>query len=366
MLASHVSEQAKPFDRGFAFGRRNGVAVRSTLVAYERMFEATRGIEAAQVRALGRGVGDALQSTLPEIVDEIAGIAAGAGVDAEGLLAANARTEILAGDGPPECSVIGVLPQRSAGATVLAQNWDWHPDLANSLVVWSVVEPGGRSFTTLTEAGILAKIGLNDRGLGLCLNILGSSLDGGIGGTPVHVLCRLILQRAGGLRDAHAILAGAAATASSCFSIARAAPEGCEMASFELSPAGIAKIEPKRGVLLHTNHFLGPLDRGEDRIRREWPDTELRLRELDERLRNAPGSLEPGAVKAVLRSHDAGRIAVCCHDADNPRRERRQATLASVCMRLERRRIEVTEGAPCRAPFRAFGMTAAPALSGHA
>jgi hypothetical protein len=63
------------------------------------------------------------------------------------------------------CSAIGVLPERSGGATILAQNWDWHPDLIESRVVWTITEPGGRWLTTLTEAGILAKVCLNSRGL---------------------------------------------------------------------------------------------------------------------------------------------------------------------------------------------------------
>ena len=56
-------------------------------------------------------------------------------------------------------------------AALLAQNWDWHPDLSASTVIW-IVEHDDSWFATLTEAGILAKIGLNDAGLGVCLNIL--------------------------------------------------------------------------------------------------------------------------------------------------------------------------------------------------
>ena len=351
MLARHESRQADPAARGLGLGRRHRDAVGATVAAYERLFGAVCGLGRAQVGALGRQVGDGLAEALPEAVAEIAGIAQGAGVAEELLLAANARTEILAGGGSPECSVVGVLPPRAAGEMVLAQNWDWHPDLAGSLVLWRVTEPGDRSFTTLTEAGILAKIGLNDRGLGLCLNILGCSLDGGVGGIPIHVLCRLILQRAGDVAGARRILAGAEATASSCFSVARAGPEGAEMASLELSPAGVEAIDPEAGVLLHTNHFLRPPEGTVDRYLRDCPDTELRLRELDERIRRSPEA--PGAerVKGALRSHRAGPIAVCCHDADNPEPARRQATLASVCMRLEEGAIEVSDGAPCRAPF---------------
>ena len=42
---------------------------------------------------------------------------------------------------------------------------------------------------------MLAKIGLNDRGFGVCLNILRSADDGKHAGVPVHVLLRALLER---------------------------------------------------------------------------------------------------------------------------------------------------------------------------
>jgi len=361
MLARHVSTETDPGARGSEFGRRHAASVHGTIAAYERLFEELHALKPGEIRAIGRRAGDALDALHPDIVDEILGIAAGAEADEESLLALNARTEIFAGAGPPECSAIGVLPQRSAGATTLAQNWDWHPGVADSRILWTVIEPDGHRFTTLTEAGIVAKIGVNDHGLGLCLNILASSRDGGVGGIPIHVLCRLILQRATGLNDALAILQSADATASSCFNVAHAGSKGSDMVSFELSPLGVRAIEPEQGVLLHTNHFLGRLDGAEDLDLRDWPDTVLRLRELEARVRNGPPRLDADFVKSALRSHDAGRIAVCCHDEDNPRYADRQATLASVYLRLDDAEMEITDGAPCVAAYRVVEETRAEA-----
>jgi isopenicillin-N N-acyltransferase like protein len=114
------------------------------------------------VRQLGEQVGASL-TAWPELVEEIAGIAAGAGQDERELLAINARTELLGAASRPECSFVGLLPRATAaGTTVLAQNWDWHPDLAESVVVWSIRTPDGHALTTMTEAGILARLGRAD------------------------------------------------------------------------------------------------------------------------------------------------------------------------------------------------------------
>src|SRR3954451_3552940 len=147
----HRSDESSPTERGEAFGRALAPQVQHTVAVYRRMFAET-----------GAQMPDTI--AIPEPYrTEIEAIAKGADVDPHDLFAVNARTEILAG--ADECSVIG------AGG-LLAQNWDWHPDLSDSTVVWIVEMPDGRWFATLTEAGILAKIGLNDAGLGVCLNIL--------------------------------------------------------------------------------------------------------------------------------------------------------------------------------------------------
>ena len=347
-MLEHFSGEGTARERGLRFGEAQREAVEGTLVAYKRLFSEACGLDTAAVRSFGERVGERVCAEHPEAHEEIAAIARGAGVDEPVLMAVNARTELLAGATPPECSAIGVLPEQSGGRTVLAQNWDWHPDLRESVVLWTIVEPDGRWLVTMTEAGMLAKIGMNSRGLGLCLNILGCSADGGAGGIPVHVLTRLLLQRCDDVATAGALLQASEVSGSSCFNVASPGA----LASYEVSPAGVARIEPEDGVLLHTNHFLEPPGDAEDVHRRDSPSTLARLEELDRRVRSAPGQVDAAAVKDALRSHDAGPNAVCCHDPDNERYADRAETLVSICLDLEGLRFEISEGAPCGAPYR--------------
>ena len=170
-FAVHWSAEPTRAERGEAFGRAQATAVQHTVDTYRRMF-AESGVQ----------IPDRLEFPLTEEIDAIA---RGARIDPHLLRAVNARTEILGG--ADECSVV-------AGGSLLAQNWDWHPDTSASTVIW-IVEHHDRWFATLTEAGVLAKIGLNSAGLGVCLNLLTSSEDTGeVAGTPIHVLLRLILE----------------------------------------------------------------------------------------------------------------------------------------------------------------------------
>jgi isopenicillin-N N-acyltransferase-like protein len=352
MIATHTSRPAAPFDRGADFGRRHEHAVRGTASFYERLFADVHSLTRQEVDLLGEEVLENLDAHAPDLASEIEGIAEGSAVPAARIAAMNARTEILAGARPTECSVVGVDHTRSStGLPVLAQNWDWHPDVSPNLVLWTVQSEGG-SFTTLTEAGILAKIGRNDRGVAVCLNIMTSGVDGGVGGTPVHIALRLVLERSKTMSEAAVLIESLRFSASSALSVASTGHggEAPGLATFEVSPAGTRRVDPSDGLLLHTNHFLEPHVSVVDTYRRDWPDTLARLSDLRETL--APQALiTPASIKGVLASHRAGVIAVCCHDPENPSYVDRQATLASVYMSLDNPTIEFTQGNPCQAEY---------------
>jgi len=361
MIARHISTETDPFRRGAEFGRAHRDAVHGTVQAYEKLFSAVHGYGHSDVLAAGAAVGAEL-SAYPDVVSEIAGIASGAGVEAATLMAVNARTELLAGASRPECSAIGVLPSRTGGETILAQNWDWHPDVRSSLVVWTIPGEDGSWFTTFTEAGILAKIGLNSHGVGVCVNILGSSADGGLDGVPIHVLLRLMLQSCQNIEDADRLLRRSHVSASSCFNVgwSGSASDDAAIAAFEVSPGGVVRLEPVDGVLAHTNHFVGDLGSDSDRLLPDWPDTVARLSELSSRVAVQSAPLDVYKVKTLLRSHDAGPIAICCHDPENPIYADRQESLASVVLRLDDRSIEISDGPPCTNPYESIQPLAAP------
>jgi isopenicillin-N N-acyltransferase-like protein len=310
----HRSEERTPGERGEAFGRAQAGPIANTLAVYRRMFAETHGIDAREAGAEVR---------LPDAArEEIAGIARGAQQDELELRAANARTEILAGAGPTECSVVG------AGG-LLAQNWDWHPAFAESTVIWIVQHPGGW-FATLTEAGLLAKIGLNDAGLGVCLNLLATTADGGLDGTPIHILLRRTLETCRTVDEAIALITEAKTTASSAVTVATPG----DVATVELSPGGANVIRGSVGA--HTNHFLEPPRAGRDTVPEEFPSTIPRL----EVIRGQP-------LLDALRSHEGHPKGVCRHlDPADPWVEQ-TVTVASVIMNLAALRFHVAAGQPC-------------------
>lgn len=345
-VAIHHSTERTPGDRGRAFGRAQAAPVENTVRAYRTLFAAARDLDIEPIRAIGETVGDLLADRWPALREEIAGLAAGSGQDERMLLAINARTEILAGMGPPECSVAGLA--ESASGALLAQNWDFHPDLRASRIVWVVRQPGGGWFATFTEAGILAKIGLNAAGLGVALNLLATTADGDRLRTPIHVLLRLLLERCENLDAAIALLQRTPVAASSCVTVGQAAHGSARIVSVELSPAGAAVVPPEpHGPVLHTNHFLVAPSVGADTTPADWPDTLARLQELQQRVEPTA----PQVLTDVLRSHAGHPYGICRHDDPALPYADRSVTLASLVIDLSRQRMLVADGAPCRAAY---------------
>ena len=343
MLAHHVSREAAAADRGRAFGAAQRGAIAHTVGVYRRLLEESAGLGAAEMRAAGAAVAETLGREAPPLVDELEGMAAGAGQDVRDLLAVNARTELLS---CPECSVVGRLD----GADVtLAQTWDWHPDLAPSRVLWTVHHGDGAWFTTATEAGVLAKLGLNHHGVACALNLLTCSADGGTGGVPIHVLLRLVLEHGVDTEQAAELLCAAHATASSAITLASPG----SLLAVELSPGGAALLRPDAdGWLIHTNHFLVPPAEGVDEAEEGTRLRRARLLELA-RAGTAP--------EEALASHLPEEQPVCRHgDDDLPWADRIQTLLT---LRLEpgAPSFALATGPPCGAPLEAVALPVAAA-----
>jgi isopenicillin-N N-acyltransferase-like protein len=311
-----------------------------TVITYRRLLMEAAGLGHDQVLALGDVVGFRLSANHPELVEELEGIAAGAGQDVRELLAINARTELLAGtQARGECSLFGRLAPSGGW---LAQTWDWHPDLAAAAVAWRVEHDRGW-FTTVTEAGVLAKLGVNSRRVACGLNFLTCSADGGLDGTPIHVLLRLVLQHCASGADARALLANAHAAASSCITVAAAD----DLFAAELSPGGTRFVEPDAdGWLVHTNHFLHAPPSGTDTMPAAHPGT------LDRFVRVARAARGGATVRRVLAQHGAMVEPVCRHgDPPGTRWADRRATLLAVWARPREHSLRVAAGPPCGAEF---------------
>jgi isopenicillin-N N-acyltransferase-like protein len=176
-------------------GRQHGEELRDAIAHVLGWYtEQWWGMTARQVQDFVRDHARAVHTHAPHLAAEIEGIAQGAGQPAWAIHALNARTELRADTHALECTSAALSPAASdRPGALLAQNWDWWSTLRGHTRVARLEPESGPEILTLIEPGMVAKIGVNAHGVGLCLNFL-STPRVDLGGLPVHVLCRLILE----------------------------------------------------------------------------------------------------------------------------------------------------------------------------
>jgi isopenicillin-N N-acyltransferase like protein len=355
--------------RGRQHGHQAKARIERSIATYARLF-AYCGIDWQSAQRAGAGYRDLIGDLDPALLAEIEGIAAGAGRHVDEILALNARTEILppsypgephpdrrkiaaanAQEGVPdwgECTAVAVKPaQSTTGTTLLAQNWDWLGAQRAALVLLRVRNADGASCLTLTEAGMLAKIGLNSRGFGVCLNILRSSDDGAHPGVPVHVLLRALLER-DSVADAVAFASKLSFGASSNVLCADAAGD---TAALEFSPRGLDVVRGADAALCHTNHFLAADAARHQASLAPSLSTVPRLARITALTGAHKGRFSPADLQRMLRDESDGYLSICRRPDPSLAPEACIETVASVVMDLGERVMHIAPDVPSRVDF---------------
>ncbi len=347
-VRTFASSPASPQARGEAFGAANASEIGATYDRYVELFDAVAG-EPVALRPLGEEALTAIAGSSEPAAAEIGGIARGAGLEPWQLAALNARTEILARLGTPgrgECSTVVDL-RGNSGSPLTIQTWDWRDAFADNWLAWTIEYPDGRVVHTVTEYGILAKIGVSSRGIGVHMNLLQHAGDGGPMGTPVHILARTILERADDPAAALATIATAETSASTVLTIIGATENGTAVVGAELSPDGPRYVLPNlEGVYLHTNHFLDPRLSAHDLAPRLGPDSYLRLDAIA-RVLHARRPADLDELTHLLNDHSAGAGSVCCHADPGASLQDQWATLATIGLDVRAGELKVRRNGPC-------------------
>ena len=351
------------FERGRMHGERARGRVELSLANYARLFS-FNGMPWEEAQRQSAPYRDVIGGFDAALLEEMEGIARGAGRPFGEILALNARTEImpasfLAGVDSGECTAIAIDPSASSGGGVLlAQNWDWVGSQRQAMILLRVRDGAEPGCLTLTEAGMLAKIGLNSSGLGLCLNILRSVFDGAGTGVPVHVLLRALLKCAS-VRDAIAFASRLSFGGSSNILMA---DRGGDCASLEFSPQGMRVVRAEGGTLCHTNHFLHP-------EAASWQASHApslaTIPRLDRARELAAATPKHGIedVKRMLRDETAGLLSICRKPDVLLPPDAQIETVASVIMEPARGVMHVAPDLPSRAEYRPVALAGEPALA---
>jgi isopenicillin-N N-acyltransferase-like protein len=377
-----LPRSADAFTRGQIYGKTAASRIRHSVLTYAKLF-ACCGIDWQEACERARRYAPAITALDAGLMAEMQGIAQGSGWRLDDILALNCRTEILPSNflsdvtfqaeaaleanrlaglpdwetGLPidphiqegECTAMCVQGHVSIdGHTWFAQNWDWIGRQRQALVLLKTHDAQGRALVTLTEAGMLAKIGMNAAGFALGLNILRSSDDGQIPGVPVHIVLRHLLNcdSIAHARDRMAHMAGMGFGAASNVPCADALGE---VACFELAPAGWAELQPTNGVVLHTNHFLCDALRANQSPMGPALSSQPRLATAEKHAAQPGLGLE--RLQSFLRDESDGFLSICRSPDPALAPQGRVESVAGIVMNTHTRQIWIAPDVPSRVEF---------------
>ncbi|RWR07494.1 C45 family autoproteolytic acyltransferase/hydrolase [Siminovitchia fortis] len=338
----HLQGSAKEI--GFEHGSKGKQEVINSLETYEKLFYGFKKISWSEAKEYALLHLNAIEKYDLQMVEEMEGVAKGAGVDFEDILTLNARSEIaltnkgnIFSDG---CTTMAITSP-IINDTIIGQTWDWTALQKNSLLLLDIQAKSKPRITMVTEGGIIGKIGYNSAGVGLCFNAL--ITDKKTNEIPIHLGTRAVLNS---YSQAEAIskVANGQMAASASFLIGYDDGDGNGMAvNPEVSPYGIDYIGGDDGWLAHTNHICSSSLKSKlkDLNDLRYEDSILRKKRADQLIKEGVAAKEPINEKTFERwlSDTFNKPSSINHfQNENAPEHRKMETIFSIIINLSNRR----------------------------
>lgn len=309
----------------------------------------------------------AIERHTPDLLEEVRGIAEGAGADFSVTLARQLsdeepwfrrkiKLETTAGRG---CTAIGV-DVGSDAPTLIAQNMDMPKWCDGHQILLDVDDHvSGARALVFTLAGKLSLNGLNAHGVGICCNGM-SQLDHSVDGLPEDFVVRGFLTRKS-LEEGLGFMRSIRHASGQNYVVGG---PGGRAIDIEVSADRVVEWRPDADaqMVFHTNH---PLANGDQAIYRQqaagldeakrrrlfYGTSHLRMAVLGARFTAPYDRIDMDGIKAALSDHNG---PVCRHGEVEGMTD--HYTIGCMIMELDASpRLHVAPGPPCETPFETHG-----------
>lgn len=342
------------YEIGYQHGENFPDRIRGSIKTYKTMFKDYSNLEWEDAKKIARKFIPIIEDYEAGYIDEMKGVADGAGLDFEDILALNCRSELVfAGDevSPSDgCTSLAATSEATkSGDSLLGHNWDWKTTQRENMIMLRVTQDGDKpKIFMITEAGIIGKTGFNSAGVSVVLNALGT--DAAPEGIPLHMVMRRIL-------DCKTI--GEAIKISTEYNIGCCANflighSNGETVDIEIENEDYDVLYPENGVLVHTNHFLSPrlpVYPRKDKVKRNFPSTYIRLGRTKKLLNKNHGEITVETIKEILADHVDQPNSICAHNDPVLEPGKQTGTVFSIIINLTQKEIHFAKGSPCEVEY---------------
>lgn len=283
----------------------------------------------------------------PHLVEEIEGLAEGAGVPLAEALAVQIRGEMGQVKADGGCTTYVIAAHQTKGSGILiGQNSDMPSEMQPFGYVLHLAPKDKPEVLMWTFGGQLGYHGVNAAGVAHFANALGGGPKWRFG-LPHYPVKRMILER----RTVEEVLAlFAEAPVCSNGNYVLCGGEG-RIVDVELTPEGPNVIEDEgRGYLAHSNHFLCAPHACEENFAKSLPDSFPRLERMRTLIEGRLSHITVDDVKQFLSDHDGHPTSICRHPHDGHGDDILPNTGRTICSLIAEPaegRLHVCCGNPC-------------------
>ena len=293
----------------YEMGYQHGAQVTDLVKQYLLWIEKLAGQPLPEMVRMARAFLPALQDLSPALLEEIRGLADGAGISFDEALLCQVRSEVSEA-AVSGCTAFALTGSATADGLPLAgQNQDLEPEYAELAILLRVKPNDGRPRALMfTFAGQLGYAGMNEAGLAHFHNALYNyrwQPD-----LPRQSLKRVLLEKRS-VAECLSFLKeqrlGSAANIVLCDN------QG-HIADVELRPEGNALVEDEHpDSVVHTNHHLSPQFTGYEG--HSVPDSRPRLDRIRQLIKAQWGQITVESLKTILADHAGDPGGICRHGA---------------------------------------------------
>ncbi|HZS92586.1 MAG TPA: C45 family peptidase [Chloroflexota bacterium] len=346
-----IELKGEPGERGYQHGR----ALRDDIGVFYERFIAYAVDGAAGKHAESDYLNYAMahlpaaRQYAPDLVEEVEGIAQGAGIAFEKAFVLNCFDEVnchgpaLLKGGLHGCTAFAATGRATRdGTTYIGQGWDmndWYPP-----VIFRLVQPDGETEALVYgHPGIIGGTGINRHGLALVWNTLKS--NDARPGVPAPFVVRKALQQQY-LPALVGIVIGAHRANGLNFIV------GASFGAVDIEVSATKYAVTYGGTFLHhANHHEAPqLLQYEDGFASLWPDTLIRSGRMRQLLEEHFGRIDLETCQEIMRDHGGYPGSICRHLCDGQPGGEGQ-TQASLLYVPAEGKMLATNGRACEQPF---------------
>ena len=326
-------------------GRQHGEALRSMIRAHLELIY-TQGAQRSNLapetgRRWALAFGPMIGEAAPHFLEEIEGVAEGAGIERAEALLLQVRQEVAHvarfGAVDLECTSFAVSgPYTRTGTTFAGQNADLAGGIEAFSAVLTFAVTGKPAVMMLVPAGQISYLGISSEGLSADANFLRSA--GWRTGFPRYLLTRFAIEQPTLKAAVDAALTPRRASSRNLLLADRTGA----MVDIETTAQehGLAWGD---GCLVHANHHVLPGMAGhETATAEERHNSGCRQDRIAALMEEHRGRIDATVLKTVLRDHANRPHSICAHPG-----ERVSYSFASIVSDLEAGAMEVAVGPPC-------------------